>query len=60
MSRTARGHARLSRKIIQDLEESFIRGLIVILIDVSSAPVLAHDKCFNPALCLEMMTVRTR
>lgn len=47
------------KKIIQDTEESFIRVLIVILTDVSSVPIIVHDKCFNIVLDIEMMTVRT-
>lgn len=41
------------------MEESFIRVLIVILIDVSSAQALVHDKCLNSVLCIDVRTART-
>lgn len=59
VSRTARVHDPLSKKITQDMEEIFIRVLTVILIDVSSTQVIVHDKCFNSVLYIEMRTVRT-
>ena len=47
------------KKIKQDMEESFIRVLIVILTDVSSVQIIVHDKRFNIVLGIETMTVRT-
>lgn len=47
------------KKIKQDMEESFIRVLIVVLTDVSSVQIIVHDKCFNIVLGIETMTVRT-
>ena len=47
------------KKIKQDMEESFIRVLIVILTEVSSARIVVHDKRFNIVFGTERMMVRT-
>ena len=47
------------KKIKQDMEESFIRVLIVILTEVSRAQIVVHDKRFNIVFGTERMMVRT-
>ena len=47
------------KKIKQDMEESFIRVLIVILTEVSSAQIVVHDKRFNIVFSTERMMVNT-
>ena len=47
------------KKIKQDMEASFIRVLIVILTEVSSARIVVHDKRFNIAFGTKRMMVRT-
>lgn len=42
------------KKVIQDVEENFIRVFIVILKVVSSTQIMVDDKCFNIVLCIEM------
>ena len=47
------------KKIKQDMEASFIRVLIVILTEVSSARIVVHDKRFNIVFGTKRMMVRT-
>ena len=47
------------KKIKQDMKESFIRVLIVILTEVSRAQIVVHDKRFNIVFGTERMMVRT-
>lgn len=46
------------KKIIQNVEESFIRVFIVIVIDVSSVQSVVDDECFNIVLCTEMLLLK--